>query len=291
MSLTNFYPYPVKRISLVGHDCAYIDEGKGTPMVFLHGFSVNLGCFTKNYPYFAGHRRIIGLEYPGYYLSEKKDVPYDIPFMARAVAELIEKLHLGPAVLVGSSMGGTIALETAVARPNLVSTLVLAAPGGFSGRQPLMSRFIDIQLRLFPRHKVIAAMTRRLEERVPTFFADKSHPFIGQIIEGYEAMKIRDDHDLWIMALVMMARSLLRTDLRRRAREVAAPTLIVWGDHDEVLPRAGADLARRAMGDRSRVVIIPGVGHLPFIEAAERFNKEVDRFLASLGRPGGRGRR
>ena len=284
MSLTKFYPYPAKKISLVGHDCAYIDEGRGTPMVFLHGFSVHLGCFAKNYPYFARHRRVIGLEYPGYYLSQKKDAPYDIPFMARCVAELIEKLHLKQAVLVGSSMGGTIALEAAIARPDLVSALVLAAPGGFSGRQPLMSRLIDIQLRLFPRKNVIAAMSRRLGQRVPTFFADKAHPFIGEIIKGYEGMKTRDDYELWIMTLVMMARSLLRTDLRRRAREIVVPALIVWGDKDEVLPPAGADLARRAMGDRATVVTFPNVGHLPFIEEAKRFNKEVDGFLASLGR-------
>ena len=96
-------------------------------MVFLHGFSVNLASFAKSYPHFLKNHRVIALDYPGYYLSEKKDAPYDIPFMARAVAELLDKLDLKKAVLVGSSMGGAIALEAALLRPERGRR---ARPGG-----------------------------------------------------------------------------------------------------------------------------------------------------------------
>jgi pimeloyl-ACP methyl ester carboxylesterase len=284
MSLEQLYPYTVKRISLAGHDCAYIDEGRrGTPMVFLHGFSVNLACFAKIYPHFLKGHRIIGLDYPGYYLSEKKDMPYDIPFMGQAVAELLDTLNLKEAVLVGSSMGGAIALTAAGLRPDLVSALVLAAPGGFSGRNVVLSRIIGLQRALLPKAMVISKMSARLPERAATFFADKSNPAIDKIRAGYEGMKYRKDYPLWIMALVRMAQSTLSIDLTGPARDIAVPTLIVWGDRDEVLPPAGAKSAKEAMGDWAAVVMIHGVGHLPFIEATERFQVEVDGFLASLG--------
>ncbi len=284
MSLEQLYPYPVKRISLVGHDCAYIDQGKrGVPMVFLHGFSVNLASFAKNYPHFRKNHRIIGLDYPGYYLSEKKDEPYDIPFMARAVAELLDKLNLKRAVLVGSSMGGAIALATARLRPDLISALVLAAPGGFSGRNVLLSRLIGLQRAVLPRAMVISKMSARLPKRVATFFADKNNPAIDKIRAGYEGMKYRKDYPLWIMTLLRMAQSTLTIDLTGPARDIAIPTLIIWGDHDEVLPPAGAKRAEQAMGDWATIVMIHGVGHVPFIEATERFHAEVDGFLASLG--------
>ncbi len=284
MPLEGLYPYPVKRISLVDHTCAYIDEGRGgVPMVFLHGFSVNLACFAKIYPHFLKKHRVIGLDYPGYYLSEKKEQAYDIAFMARSVVELIEKLNLKKTVLVGSSMGGAIAVETALARPDLIGALVLAAPGGFSGRSVLMSRIIGLQRAILPRDRIVRAMTKRLAKRVPTFFADKNNPAIDKIRAGYEAMKDRKDYPLWIMALVGMAQSLLAADLTNRARDITVPTLILWGDRDEVLPPAGAVKAKEAMGDWATVVMIPGAGHLPFIEATERFNAEADAFLTSLG--------
>jgi pimeloyl-ACP methyl ester carboxylesterase len=284
MSLEELYPYPVKRISLLDHDCAYIDEGRrGIPMVFLHGFSVSLACFAKNYPHFAKNHRVIGLDYPGYYLSEKKDTAYDISFMARAVIELLDRLNLKKVVLVGSSMGGAIALEAALLSPEAIGALVLAAPGGFSGRNVLLSRFIGLQRALLPKKKVVSTMSARLGDRVATFFADENNPAADKIRAGYERMKERSDYPLWIMALVRMAQSLLSVDLSVRAHDVAVPTLVIWGDRDRVLPPAGAKRAERAMGDWATVVMIHGVGHLPFIEATERFHAEVDRFLASLG--------
>lgn len=283
MSLEELYPYSVKRITLAGHDCAYIDEGRrGTPMVFLHGFSVNLACFAKSYPHFIKNHRVIALDYPGYYLSEKKDAAYDIPFMARAVAELLDELGLKKAVLVGSSMGGAIALETALLRPELVGALVLAAPVGFSGRNVLLSWIVGLQRMLLPREKVIATMSARLPGRVAAFFADESNPAADKIRAAYEKMKGCGDYGLWIMALVRMAQSVLSADLTRRARGAVLPTLVIWGDRDRVLPPAGAEKAKRAMGDWATAVMIHGVGHLPFIEAADRFHTEVDGFLTSI---------
>lgn len=284
MSLEELYPYPVKRISLADHNCAYIDEGRrGTPMVFLHGFSVNLACFAKNYLHFVKNHRVVGLDYPGYYLSEKKEERYDIPYMARAVCELLEKLSLKKAVLVGSSMGGAIALETARMRPEAIGALVLAAPGGFSGRHALLARLLGLQRALMPKEKLVATMSARLVERLPTLFADKHNPAADKIRAGYERMKDRDDYALWIMALVRMAQSVLSVELTKTSRDVAVPTLIIWGDRDEVLPPAGAKRAERAMGDWATAVTIHGAGHLPFIEATERFHAEVDDFLNSLG--------
>lgn len=283
MSLEELYPYPVKRIALAGHDCGYIDEGsRGTPMVFLHGFSVNLASFAKSYPHFLKNHRIVALDYPGYYLSEKKDFPYDIPFMAGAVVELLERLDLKKAVLVGSSMGGAIAVEAALLRPERVGALVLAAPVGFSGRNVLLSRIIGLQRALLPTEKVVSAMSARLPGRVAAFFADESNPAADKIRAAYEKMKGRGDYPLWIMALTRMAQAVLSENLTRRARDLAVPTLVIWGDRDRVLPPAGARKAGEAMGGWATVVVVPGVGHLPFIEAAERFHSEVDGFLASL---------
>jgi len=284
MSLEALYPYPVERMTLSGHDCAYIDQGEGTPLVFLHGFSVNLACFAPVYPALAKKRRVIGLDYPGYYLSEKKaGVDYDIPFMARAVCECIDALGLGQAVLVGSSMGGAVAQEAALTAPEAVSALVLAAPAGFSGRNRLLASLLPVQRALMPEKKLLDAMTRRLYDRVPTFMYDKESDFLADIYRGYDAMGEREDYPMWIGTLLKMAREVLTVDYRRRAGEIAAPTLIFWGDKDEVLPLQGAPMAREAFGTNVTLEIFTNVGHLPFAERPDDFVELVDGFLSKQG--------
>ena len=284
MSLEALYPYPVKRVTLAGHECAYIDEGKGTPIVFLHGFSVNLAAFSPIYPALAKKRRVIGLDYPGYYLSEKRaDVAYSISFMADAVAEMIETLGLDGAVLVGSSMGGAVAQETALMIPDAVSALVLAAPAGFSGRNLLVASLLSLQKALLPKKKLIDAMTTRLYDRVSTFVYNKESNFLKDVYRQYDAMREREDYDLWIGTLLKMAREVLVVDFRRRAGGISAPTLIVWGDKDEVLPPEGAEVARDTYGAGLTLKIVPDVGHLPFAERPDQFTGLVDEFLSKHG--------
>ncbi|MBN1882256.1 MAG: alpha/beta fold hydrolase [Deltaproteobacteria bacterium] len=284
MSLEALYPYPVKRVTLAGHECAYIDEGVGTPIIFLHGFSVNLASFAPIYPALVDKRRVIGLDYPGYYLSEKKaGVPYDIPFMAGAVAEMIEKLGLDRAVLLGSSMGGAVAQEAALIAPDAVSALVLAAPAGFSGRSRLLASLLSLQRALLSKQKLIDAMTRRLYDRVSTFVYDKESVFLKDVHRQYDAMREREDYPVWIETLLFMAREVLSVDFRRKAGSISVPTLIVWGDKDEVLPPEGADVARKSYGPNMTLEILPDVGHIPFAERPDEFTDLVDGFLSKHG--------
>ncbi len=288
MTLESLYPFKVKRMELMGHDCAYIDEGAeretGATLVFLHGFSVNLACFSKNYSYFTKKRRVVGLDYPGYYLSEKDPwVSYNIPFMANAVVELIEKLELQYIILVGSSMGGAVAMEIALKRPDLISSMVLAAPAGFSGRNRLLAFLLSLQIKFSSEEKLIAKMTGRLYDRVSTFTHDKELPFLSKITVSYDEMVKRDDYSLWINVLLDMAQEVLRADYRKRAEEIKIPTYLLWGDKDEVLPPAGANIAQKCMGNNLTLEMLPNIGHLPFAEEPNLFNRKVDEFLKSEG--------
>jgi len=286
VSLESLYPYEVKRMELMGHNCAYIDEGAerktGSTLVFLHGFSVNLTCFSRNYPYFIKKRRVVGLDYPGYYLSEKDPwISYDIPFVANAVVEFIEKLKLKYVILVGSSMGGAVAMETALKRPDLISSMVLVAPAGFSGRNRLLASLLSLQIKFSPDEKILKKMTDRLYSRVTTFTHDKKLPFLDKITAGYDEMVKRDDYNLWINVLLNMAQEVLRADYRKRAKEIDIPTYILWGDKDEVLPSVGAKTAQKSMGDNLTLEMMPNLGHLPFVEEPDLFNRKVDEFLRS----------
>ena len=281
-TLESFYPKNLKHITLKDHDCVYIDEGSGTPVLFLHGFSVNLAVFSDNFPTFSKTRRVVAFDYPGYYLSEKKGgVPYDIPFMADAACELIEKLSLEHVVLVGSSMGGAVAIETARRCPGKISALVLAAPAGFSGRQPFFARMVTVQEKLFSAEKYRAKFLERLILRVDTFFVNKQEPARDALIGQYYLMEERGDFDLWIETLSRMARETLTVDNRGGLPGSPVPICVLWGDADEVLPVEGADIAREAFGNSARIETIPGASHLFFVEMPAIFYERVDVFLKS----------
>jgi pimeloyl-ACP methyl ester carboxylesterase len=134
-----------------------------------------------------------------------------------------------------------------------------------------------------PEQKLTGAMTRRLYDRVSTFMYDKESDILADVYKWYDAMREREDYPLWIGTLLKMAREVLTVDFRRRAGGIAAPTLIVWGDKDEVLPLQGAAMAREAFGGDVALEILADVGHLPFVERPDVFIDLVDGFLSKQG--------
>jgi len=186
-------------------------------------------------------------------------------------------------VLVGSSMGGAVAQEAALTAPGAVSALVLAAPAGFSGTHRLLASLLSVQKALLPKKKLVGAMTRRLYDRVSTFVYDKESDFLGDVYRSYDAMREREDYQAWIETLLSMAREVLSVDFRRRAGGISAPTLIVWGDKDEVLPFKGATEARKSYGSNMTLEIFEDAGHIPFAEQPDVFVNLVDGFLSKHG--------
>ncbi|MBN2223114.1 MAG: alpha/beta hydrolase [Deltaproteobacteria bacterium] len=284
MALESFYPENIKHITLKDHDCIYVDMGYGTPVIFLQGFATNITIFDGNYPDFSATRRVIAFDYPGYYLSEKKaNTPYNLGYMADAVCELIEKLSVENVVLVGSSMGGAIAIETAKRCPDRLSAMVLIAPSGFSGRAPVKARIMGVQEKLVPAEFFRKKFFDTLLLRADTFFVDKEHPKKDAFIAQYYLMKDRDDFDLWIGTLTRMARATLSADNRTGLEDITIPTYIMWGDSDEALPVEGSYIAHDAFEDNATLEVIPNAGHIFFVEQPALFFEKVDGYLKSKG--------
>ena len=112
----------------------YHEAGSGEPIVFLHGSGPGASGYSNfkgNYPVFAanGYRAIVP-DLPGFGLSSKPDTNYVLDFFVEAVDGLVSKLGLGQCTLLGNSLGGAIALKYTLDHPNVVSRLILMAPGG-----------------------------------------------------------------------------------------------------------------------------------------------------------------
>ncbi len=112
----------------------YHEAGSGEPIVFLHGSGPGASGYSNfkgNYPVFAasGYRAIVP-DLPGFGLSSKPDTNYVLDFFVEAAHGLVSKLGLERCTLLGNSLGGAIALKYTLDHPNIVSRLILMAPGG-----------------------------------------------------------------------------------------------------------------------------------------------------------------
>ena len=132
--VANFtYPYKTQYADLPG-DCriAYLDEGKGErTLVFIHGLANYALVWKKNIEYLSQYYRCIAIDLPGNGLSDKNPHPFSIKFFAESVNNFIAALGLTNVTIVGHSMGGQVAMTTAINYPTCADALVLCAPAGF----------------------------------------------------------------------------------------------------------------------------------------------------------------
>lgn len=263
-----------------GRRVQYVDmgSGDGRPVVFVHGIAGNWQNWLENLPRFAQERRVVALDLPGFGGSEDPAADVSIPGLGRAVEALCDQLELGEVALVGNSMGGFIAAETAIQFPERVERLVLVSAAGITiaslnrnvvkawGRAAVMAgarsaaetRMAILRPRL--RHMVFATLFRH-PTRIPT-------ETIFEIAAGAGRRAFRPTLE-----------AMLDYDFRDRLPEIRCPTLIVWGAEDMIIPAHDADEFERSIPG-ARKVVFDDTGHVPMVERPMTFNECVLEFIS-----------
>ena len=216
------------------------------------------------------------MDLPGFGFSDRP-WPYDYTAAgeARGLIRYLETRGIGRAVIVGNSLGGAEAMLVAVERPDLVEALVLVAPATPNGPIPWPARVLRVPY----LGEAVLAMAAR--------------PFVG-IGLRYKmyarASRVTDAaiDDAWrplgVPGTRRAALQAIRVDpsaFRGVESGVRAPTLVLWGDRDRMLPSAeGERLASRI--PNARLVILPDAGHLPQRERPDAFAAAVAAFVSGL---------
>ncbi len=236
-------------------------------LLLLHGF----GADKDNWVRIAGHLRarfhLIVPDLPGFGDSAPAaGADYSIEAQAARVGRLLDALGLEGVSVGGSSMGGYIALALARQRPDQIESLWLLAPGGI-GAAPL-SEMIE-HIAGGGDNPLIPASPDEFERTLDFVF--ERRPFIPWPVRRYLGRR---------QAVARERYEAIFADLRYRSRPAEAlaagllqPTLIVWGSEDRVLHPGGAELLAAVMPGAS-VRIMPGVGHLPMVEAPRQTASE-----------------
>ena len=127
------YHYQENRVELPDNcKIAYIDEGKGEKTIlFIHGLANYAQCWKRNIDFLKHHYRCIAIDLPGNGLSDHNHHSFGMKFFANCIGNFISALKLKKVYLAGHSMGGQVALTTALQFPQLIEKMVLCAPAGF----------------------------------------------------------------------------------------------------------------------------------------------------------------
>lgn len=292
------YLFEQKYADIDGVKVSYIDEGQGKPVVFIHGLGGALDNWDYNIPVLKEKYRCIGIDLPGFGNSDKgEEIEYTIAKHAEVVKKLLDTLDIDKASCAGNSMGGHTCLYFALTYPDRIDKLILVdssgtfAPGFFA---KFITGHPKIPMWLVRKYGQRAAFEnpekfkrsfykRELKRNGGAGFYNIDDPNVKDFSDRMTKFVLdyakSDDFMKYIRASILTGRSIIETNLGDRLGEIKAPTLVIWGAKDKIVPiKHGHNFNEKIKG--SLMATIEEAGHVPQIERADEFNSHLDRFLS-----------
>src|SRR2546430_4416408 len=274
----------------------HMHGGRGPAVVFVHGLgSSGYMEWRQTLESTAARHRVFAPDLPGYGRSDKPRARCTFPSFARFISRYMEERGLRAATLVGTSLGGRIALEVALERPKLVRKLVLINTLGLGRPQVRMAQ-MAYGLVTIPRvgeavmgiaRDALTWAPRKVIRRIAARYAGVSVD-LEQTMDDSYLDDLRDMYaaDGFHNAYLSTVRSLVNPralfgghhDVTRRLNELKIPVQLIWGAADPLFPLAHAERAHTLI-ERSQLAVIDGAGHTPQAERPEEFNRVLHRFL------------
>ena len=251
---------------------AWDERGDGDPIVLVHGLGYARWGWEPVVAPLAESYRVIRMDNRGIGESDVPEGPYTVRAMAEDVVRVLDEARAERAHVVGTSLGGMVAQELAIAWPDRVVKLVLACttPGG-AGAYPIPQRTLDL-IAQAPSLAPEVALRRFVENALSPTTVTTRPDLVEQIYERRLASP--PDPRGW-QAQAAAATSF---DAFDRLGRIQAPTLVLHGTADRVVEVRNAAI----LGDRipdARVELFADAGHLFFWEEPERFVRSVRGFL------------
>jgi pimeloyl-ACP methyl ester carboxylesterase len=294
------YPHPVaflpleiegQRLRMAYMDVKPAGAGNGKTVVLVHGknfwgayWDETIAALTA-----AGYRVVVP-DQIGFGRSSKPNIHYSFDLLAANTAKLLDTLEVREAALVGHSTGGMIAVRFARNYPERTTRLILENPIGLE----------DYRLKVPPRsiEQLYESELSQTEEKVrdyfKSYFVEWKPERYEPLVEVHARVQRSGEYPRWAMAAALTYQMIYEQPLRHEFPLIRVPTLLVIGQADRTaIGKAAApesvrdtlgrfpELGRAAARDipNAKLVEIPNVGHIPHLEAADRFHAALLEFL------------
>ena len=253
--------------------------GTGEPLVLLHGLGASRRLWHRVVPLLAVDRLVLAPDVPGFGESPPAGRGFEFGAVCDALAGALRRPAGGPFDLLGTSLGGAVALQFAIEHPELVRRLVLAAPAGFSPRPwpvgavagALAEPALAVR-RIAGRPLSVSASARRVLLWGAVAEPQRLSPTDARLIVASSRRATR---------LGPALAAVLQADLRPVLNRLGIPIGLIWGERDRVVPISTLETIRAVRRDLP-VETIPGAAHIPQLECPEEFVAAVRRMLERL---------
>jgi len=250
-----------------------VEDGKGPAIVFLHAGVADKRMWRDQMAAFADRYRVVAYDRRGF--GETRYEAETFSHM-RDLRNLLDGLGIERACLVGCSQGGRFSVDFALAHPKRVSRLVLVAPAIGGAPQPEQLP-PDIEELLEQAEQAQDQKHFELVNRIEAhLWLDGPRSVDGRVQGSARDLFLR--MNIIPLKSASPGKDTPATDSFKRLKEIAAPTLIVWGDLDfPHLQERSAILGKRIKGAKAKMM--PGTAHLPNLEQPKKFNALLEAFL------------
>ena len=235
-------------------------------VILLHGIGASAERWLPIAPTLSKYIRVIVPDIVGFGYSDKPTVEYTIGFFMDFLRGFLENLRIHTPILVGSSLGGYLATEFAIRFNTRVKKLVLAAPAGIMRSSTnVLDQYIMAALYPTYENALRAFMDMAFD---PSIVTEKT------VRDFVNRMRLPNAKYAFMSTLLGMRDGSLHPD---RLSEILAPTLLIWGDKDSMIPFQYSTEYSRI--PNSYLMVINDCGHTPYVEKPVVFNQHILKFL------------
>jgi pyruvate dehydrogenase E2 component (dihydrolipoamide acetyltransferase) len=238
----------------------YAKRGEGdAAIVLIHGLGGDLDNWLFNIDALAAEADVYALDLPGHGQSSKNIADPTLHGLAQTLIAFMDEVRIDHAHLVGHSLGGAIAMQMAVDSPGRILSLALIGSAGLGPE--INSRYIDA---------FITAGSRRELKPVLQYLFARKDLVSRQLVDDVLKYKRLDgvNEALKKLSSSLFAGGRQQAQLGDALRRVTIPTMVIWGEDDEIIPAKHA----AALTGKARIHVIGGTGHMAQMEAANTVN-------------------
>jgi pimeloyl-ACP methyl ester carboxylesterase len=264
-----------KAIEVLGQRIHYLEAGSGPTVVLLHGLGADSTTWLPTIPVLASHFHVYALDQIGFGQSDKPMIPYRPRTLVDFLMGFLDQLGIEKATLVGNSLGGWTAAAFAIEHPARVDKLVLVGAAGLAPRLwngPTRDRAWLEQLNpsTLAGYRQLLSLAFYHQQMLTNEFIAQRFARKLKINDGYTISRFLESFEHG------------EDRLDERLKTLKAPTLVLWGAGDELVP-LGSGKTLAAIIPGAQLIIFDRCGHILQEDCPEAFNGALLQFLSASG--------
>jgi pimeloyl-ACP methyl ester carboxylesterase len=275
-----------KFMDILGMKVHYRDEGVASdtlPLILLHGMSSSLNTWDSVVIALKPHKRVISLDLPGFALTgPSPEMTYNFPYYSKFIDSFASRLKIKRFILVGNSMGGAISWNYALHNPSGLAKMVLVDAAGYPKKGESGSLGFKLASTPVINNLLLYVTPKSLVRKsLETVYFDQTRVTDAQV-ERFHDIAIREGNR---EAALMIFKGSFQGDSKRflnlnveRIKTIKTPTLILWGDHDNLIRVNNVENFLKDI-QGSKAEVYKNVGHVPMEEVPGKVASSILGFV------------